>query len=151
MVKPILAFVAAVAFFGSQIAFCAEKLDAITWHSLQVYDVSSLKKIEELQVGKIVGVRCHFRSKRIKHIKPSWYEALLWGYNAQNRRTPFSYIRVKVARKDLPAFESLPSDLSPGPPLTIYGEMQKDEESAFVRLMGRRVNRAPDGSATISW
>ena len=151
MVKPILAFVAAVTFFGSQIAFCAEKLDAITWHSLQTYDVSSLKKIEELQVGKIVGVRCHFRSKRIQHVKPSWYEAKLWGHNPQNRRTPFSYIRVKVARNDLPAFESLPSDFRSGPPLTIYGEVQKDEESAFVRLIGRRVNRAPDRSATISW
>jgi hypothetical protein len=151
MVKRTLALIAVVTFFGARIAFCAEKLDAITWHSLQTYDVSALKKIEELQVGKIVGVRCHFRSKRIQHVKPSWYEATLWHHNSQNRRTPFSYIRVKVARKDLPAFEALPSDFRSGPPMTIYGEVQKDAESAFVRLIGRRVNRGPDRSATISW
>jgi hypothetical protein len=151
MVKRAFAFTAVVIFFGARVACCSEKLDAITWHGLQTYDVSALKKIAELQVGKIVGVRCHFRSKRIQHVKPSWYEATLWGHNPQNRRTPFSYIRVKVARKDLPAFESLPSDFKSDPPMTIYGEVQKDDESAFVRLIGRRVNRGPDRSVTISW
>ena len=151
MVKRAFAFTAVVIFFCTRVAFCSEKLDAITWHGLQTYDVSALKKIAELQVGKIVGVRCYFRSKRIQHLKPSWYEANLWGHNPQNRRTPFSYIRVKVARKDMPAFESLPSDFKSGPPTTIYGEVQKDDESAFVRLIGRRVNRGPDRSVTISW
>jgi hypothetical protein len=151
MVKSIHALTAVIAFFAAQSAFCAEKVDAITWHSLQTYDVSALKKIAEVEVGKIVGVRCHFRSKRIQHVKPSWYEATLWYHNSENRRTPFSYIRVKVAQKDLPAFESLPSDLRPGPAMTIYGEVQKDDESAFVRLIGRRINRGPDRSVTISW
>jgi hypothetical protein len=151
MVKSIFVFSAVLALLCAQIAFGAEKLDPITWHGLQTYDVSALKKIADVQVGKIVGVRCHFRSKRIKRVKPSWYEATLWGHNPQNRRTPFSYIRVKVARKDLPAFESLPSDFTSGPPMTIYGEVQKDDESAFVRLIGRRANRTPDRSVTISW
>ena len=35
--------------------------------------------------------------------------------------------------------------------MTIYGEVQKDDGSAFVRLIGRRVTRGPDRSATISW
>jgi hypothetical protein len=151
MVKPIFTLTTVITFFCAQIAFSGEKLDAITWHGLQTYDVSALKKIADLEVGKIVGVRCHFRSKRIQRINPNWYEATLWGHNSQNRRTPFSYIRVRVARKDLPAFEALPSDLGSGPPITIYGEVQKDEESAFVRLIGHRVDRAPDRSATISW
>jgi hypothetical protein len=151
MVKRAFALIAIVTFFGARSVFCSEKLDPITWHSLQTYDVSALKKIAELQVGKIVGVRCHFRSKRIQHVKPSWYEATLWHHDPQNRRTPFSYIRVKVARKDLPAFDSLPSDFKSGPPMTIYGEVQKDDESAFVRLIGRRVNRGSDRSVTISW
>ena len=151
MVKRISALVIVIGVLSAHIACGAEKLEAIAWHSLQSYDVLALQKIAELQVGKIVGVRCHFRSKRIKHVKPSWYEASLWQHNSQNRRTPFSHIRVKVARKDLPAFETLPSDFRSDPPITIYGEVQKDEESAFVRLIGRRVNRAPDRGAIISW
>ncbi len=151
MVKSILALATALTFLSAQIALSAEKLDAITFHSLQTYDVSALKKIADLEVGKVVGVRCHFRSKRIKHIKLSWYEATLWGHDPRNPRTPFSYIRVKIARKDLDAFESLPDDFKGGPPITIYGEVQKDDESAFVRLIGRHVNRARDRSATISW
>ena len=74
MVKSIFVFSAVFALFCAQIAFGAEKLDPITWHGLQTYDVSALKKIADVQVGKIVGVRCHFRSKRIKHVKPNWSE-----------------------------------------------------------------------------
>jgi hypothetical protein len=137
--------------FSGAIAFGAEKIDALTWHSVQIYDVVALKKFADLQVGKIVGLRCHFRSKRIQRVKASWYEATLWQNNPQDRKKPFSYIRVKVARKDLPAFESLPSDFRGGPTVTIYGEVQKDAQSAFVRLIGRKVARDSARNATVSW
>jgi hypothetical protein len=151
MVKKILSITLAISLFGAGIGFGAEKLDAITWHSVQNYDVAALKKIEDLQIGKIVGVRCHFRSKRIRHVKPSWYEATLWQHNPRDRRKPFAYMRVKIARRDLPAFQALPSDFSGGPAMTIYGEMQKDGESAFVRLIGRKVARDSARNAIVSW
>lgn len=141
----------AILLYSGAIAFGAEKFDALTWHSVQIYDVAALNKFADLQIGKIVGVRCHFRSKRIRHIKPSLYEATLWQNSPQDRRKPFSYIRVKVARKDLPAFESLPNDFRGGPTMTIYGEVKKDSESAFVRLIGRKVARDSARNATVSW
>ena len=148
--KKILLFVTLLA---AREIFAAETIDAITWHGVQTYDVVSLKKIEELQIGKIVGIRCQFRSKRIRHLKPSWYEAALWQQNPQDKRNPFSYVRVLVTRKDLPAFEALPNDLGSGKPVIMYGQVQKDADAGyvFVRLLGTRVTRNPDRSATVSW
>ncbi len=151
MVRKIFAIVLLVSFGGASVARSAEKLDAITWHALQTYDVAALQKIKDLEIGRFVGLRCHFRSKRIQHIKVSWYEATLWQRDARDPRKPFSYIRVQVSRKDLPAFESLPSEFKSQAPFTIYGEVQKGAESTFVRLIGRQVALARDRSATISW
>jgi hypothetical protein len=151
MVRKIFLIVLLVSFGGTGVALCAEKLDAITWHAVQTYDVAALQKIEDLEIGKFVGLRCHFRSKRIQHIKINWYEATLWQHTAHDPRKPFSYIRVQVSRKDLPAFESLPSDFESGTMFTIYGEVQKDSHSTFVRLIGRKVVLARDRSATVSW
>jgi hypothetical protein len=151
MVRKFAAFVFLIALLLPGIAFAAEKVDAITWHSVRIYDVAALKKIQELQVGKIVGVRCHFRSNRIQRVKANWYEATLWQRNPQDRRRPFSFIRVKVTGKDLPAFQSLPSEFKAEPAVTIYGEVQTDGESAFVRLIGGRVKLEPDRSAVVSW
>ena len=140
-------------FLGASEVFAAESIDAITWHGVQIYDVASLKKVEELQIGKIVGIRCQFRSKRVRHLKPSWWEASLWQQNPQDKRNPFTYIRVLVSRNDLPAFEALPNDLGSGKPMTLYGQVQKDADAGyvFVRLIGTKVKTNPDRSAIVSW
>jgi len=139
-----------VAIFTATLAF-AETVDALRWHGVQHYDVAALKKVADLQVGKVVGIRCQYRSKRMARIRASWYEANLWQYNPQDHRKPAEYIRVKVARKDLPAFESLPTDYSGRPPTIIYGEVQKDNQSTFVRLLGTKVARDPGRNAIVSW
>ena len=76
----------------ARMAWGVEKLDAITWHGVQNYDVPALKKVVDLQVGKVVGVRCHFRGKRMRRIRASCYDETLWEHNPQDRRKSFAYI-----------------------------------------------------------
>lgn len=150
MVKRVF-FVSLVVSIVSANLALAETLDALRWHGVQHYDVAALKRVADLQVGKVVGIRCQYRSKRMERIRASWYEANLWQFNAQDRRKPADYIRVKVARKDLPAFESLPTDYNGRPATIIYGEVQKDNRSAFVRLIGTKVARDSGRNAIVSW
>jgi hypothetical protein len=139
-----------VAIVTANFAF-AETVDALQWHGVQHYDVAALKKVADLQVGKVVGIRCQYRSKRMQRIRASWYEANLWQYNPQDHRKPAEHIRVKFARKDLPAFESLPTDYSGRPATIIYGEVQKDNQSTFVRLIGTKVARDSGRNAIVNW
>ena len=140
-----------IAIFSANFA-SGETVDALRWHGVQHYDVASLKKVADLQIGKVVGIRCQYRSKRMERVRASWYEANLWQYNPQDHREPAAqYIRVKVARKDLPAFESLPTDYSSRPATIIYGEVQKDNQSTFVRLIGTKVVRDSGRNAIVSW
>lgn len=133
-------------------SFCAETFDANAWRSMRTYEVVALTKIVDLQIGKIVGVRCEFRSESLRHIKPNWYEAALWQHNSE-ARTGFSYIRVFVAKKDLSAFESMPSDFKSTASLIVYGQVQKDVDAnyVFVRLIGRKVTLDSARNATVSW
>jgi hypothetical protein len=130
----------------------AETFDANTWRGMQTYDVVALAKVVDSQIGKIVGVRCEFRSESLRHIKPNWYEAALWQHNSEER-TGFSYIRVFIAKKDIPAFESMPSDFKSTATTIVYGQVQKDADAnyVFVRLIGRKVTLDSAGNATVSW
>jgi hypothetical protein len=150
MVRTVFFIGLGVAIFTANLAF-AETVDALRWHGVQHYDVAALKEIADLQVGKVVGIRCQYRSKRMERIRASWYEANLWQYNPQDHRKPAQYIRVKVARKDLPAFESLPTDYNSRPATIIYGEVQKDDQSTFVRLIGTKVARDSGRNAIVTW
>ena len=145
-------FLIIVALLGAMSASYAETFDANAWRSMQTYDVVALTKIVDLQIGKIVGVRCEFRSESLRHIKPNWYEAALWQHNSEER-TGFSYVRVFVAKKDLPAFESIPNDFKSSASVIVYGQVQKDADAnyVFVRLVGRKVTFDSARNATVSW
>ena len=152
MVRKLLLIGLTLALAGmARVAWGVEKLDAITWHGVQNYDVPALKKVADLQVGKVVGVRCNFRGKRMRRIRASWYDATLWQHNPQDRRKSFAYIPVRVARKDLPAFETLPDDFRGDPAMIIYGEVQKKADTAYVRLIGTKVTRDSARNAIVSW
>jgi hypothetical protein len=144
--------IAIMTLLGATSASYAETFDAITWHGMQTYDVAALKEIVDLQIGKIVGVRCEFRSKRLRHIKPNWYEASLWQHNSREKNG-FSYIRVFVAKKDLSAFEAIPSDFKSSASVMVYGQVQKDADAnyVFVRLIGRNLTLDSAHNATVSW
>ncbi len=144
--------IAVFVFISAATAFCDQRFDAVAWRDVQTYDVPTLNRIADLQIGKIVAVRFEFRSKRLLHIKPSWYEASLWQHNREEQGG-FSYIRVYIAKDDVPAFESLPSDFKSTAPRTIYGQVKKDFDAhyIFVQLIGRWVTLHPDRSATVRW
>ena len=109
-----------------------------------------LKKVADLQVGKVVGVRCHFRGKRMRRIRPAGPMHLVGTQSAG----PAEIIRLyprRVARKDLPAFETLPDDFRGDPAMIIYGEVQKKADTAYVRLIGTKVTRDSARNAIVSW
>ena len=152
MVRKLLLIGLTLSLVGTaRMAWGVEKLDAITWHGVQNYDVPALRKVVDLQVGKVVGVRCHFRGKRMRRIRASWYDATLWEHNPQDRRKSFAYIPVRVARKDVPAFETLPDDFRGDPAVIVYGEVQRGPDSAYVRLIGTKVTRDSARNAIVSW
>jgi hypothetical protein len=133
-------------------AVFAQRIDAATWRNVETFDVVTLKPIQEMQIGKLVRVRFNYRSKKIRHIKPNWYEASLWQPNPQER-TGYSYVRVFIAKKDLPDFESLPDNFKSREKLVVYGRVSKDAEAnyVFIRLLGRKAILDPGGDAVIVW
>lgn len=150
--KRIFSLAVMLAFLSVTTAFCAERVDAATWRSVQTFDVVTLKPIEEMQIGKLVGVRFNYRSKRLRHIKPNWYEASLWQPNPQER-TGYSYLRVFIAKKDLPKFEAVPDNFKSREKIVVYGRVSKDAEAnyLFIRLLGRKATVDSAGNAIIDW
>src|ERR1700732_3001439 len=106
--KKILSFAVTASLLGVAAAFSSEGTRAKNWNNVQTYDVAALQKDLAAQRGKVVGVRCNFRGKDIRHVKPNWSESSIW------RKSPsgngFVDIRVMVAKKDLPVFKSITNE-----------------------------------------
>jgi hypothetical protein len=148
--KTILTTVLTLAFAAS--AFSSQRFDAATWRGVQTYDVSALLKQEASLMGKIVAVRFNYRSKKLRGMKPSWYEASIWQHDP-NAKKGFSGLRVMVAKKDRAAFESITSDFRSAEPLTVYGRIEKDPDNnlAQLRVIGRKAEIDSSGNATVDW
>jgi hypothetical protein len=131
-------------------AFCAEGTRVKNWNSVQTYDIAALQKDLAAQRGKVIGVRCHFRGKDIRHMKPNWYESSIWQKDSSGSK--FVDVRVMVAKKDLPAFKSITTEPG-GNEMVLYGRAERDVEAnfLFVRLLGRTANADSSGNATITW
>ena len=58
-----------------------------------------------------------------------------------------------IAKKDLPAFQSITTDSTSSAPLMIYGRVEKDADSNFyfVRAMGRKATVDSSGNANLTW
>ncbi len=112
----------------------------------------ALKKIESSLVGKVVGLRLNYRGDRIDHLKPSWYEGSVWQYRP-SEKDKFAFLRVMVAKKDLPAFKSIPTDFKSAGEIVVYGEVGRavNPSYLFVRLLGRKVTLDASGNATVDW
>jgi hypothetical protein len=143
---------AAVALFGLTNAFAGQRVDAATWKNVQTYDVPTLLNQEAALLGHIVGVRFHYRSGKLRHFAPSWYEAALW-QNDPKAKKGFSGLRVLVAKKDVPAFETITSNSNSVTDVMVYGHVEKDKDNNFVqvRLLGRKVVLDSAGNATVDW
>jgi hypothetical protein len=141
-----------LSFSAALSAFSGQRFDAAAWRGIQTYDIPALQKIEGTMIGQVVGVRINYRSDRISHRKPNWYESSIW-HSAPAEKSKFAYLRVYVAKKDLPAFKSIPTDFKSVQEIVVYGQVSRDSEANFlyIRLLGRNVTLDPAGNATVDW
>ena len=137
---------------GAMSAYCGQQFDPAAWHGVQTYDVAALKKIESSLVGRVVGIRINYRADRISHQKPTWYEGSVWQYRP-GEKDKFPFLRVIVAKKDLPAFKSIPTDFKSATEMVVYGQVGRETDAnfLFVRLLGRKVTLDASGNATVDW
>jgi hypothetical protein len=135
----------------AMLSAAAVRYDAKTWRAMQTYDVATLSKNLESRVRELVGLKCNFRGKDIRHTKPNWYQSSVWQPIA-GRGGKFADVPVMVAKPDLAAFKSIPTDSS-GAEITLYGRVEYDVASRyhFVRLVGRNATTDSAGNATVTW
>lgn len=133
-------------------AWGGQRIDAAAWKNVQTYDVGTLLSQEASLIGRIVAVRFHYRSDKLRHLQPNWYEASIWQHDAK-AKGGYSAQRVMVAQKDVPAFKTIPSDFHSMTNLTVYGRVEKDPDNnqTHLRLLGRKVETDVAGNATVDW
>lgn len=150
--KKTLFLAVSLSFAGAIGAFGGQQINAAAWRGVQTYDLPTLQKIESSLVGKVVGVRINYRGDRISHPKPSWYEGSIWRYRPEEK-DKFPFLRVMVAKKDLPFFKSITTDFKSPAEIVVYGEVGRDTRAnfLFIRLLGRKVTLDPSGNATVDW
>lgn len=145
-------FLAVVSFALAINALADPRFDAATWKKVQSYSVPVLLTQETSLIGKIVAVRFHYRSEKLRHLQPSWYEASIWQHDP-NAKNGYSALRVMVAKKDVPAFQTITSDFNAMTEVTVYGRIEKDPDNnqTHLRLLGRKVSLDAGGNATVAW
>src|SRR5947209_18206925 len=132
--------------FGADVRY-----DAKVWRAVQTYDLNTLSKSLDAHNRELVAVKCNFRGKDIHHMKPNWYESSIW-QSIPGERGKFAHVSVMVAKPDLAAFKSIPTDSS-GTEITLYGRVERDVQAnfTFVRLVGRNAIVDGAGNATVTW
>ena len=140
------------ALFCLTTAFAGQRFDAAAWRNVQTYDVPTLLKQEASLIGKIVAVRFHYRSAKLRHLQPSWYEASIWQQDPK-AKSGFAAQRVVVEKADVRAFETITSDFKSIANVTVYGRIEKDPDNneTQLRLIGRKVTLDAAGNATVDW
>ena len=133
-------------------AFAAEKAIKIqNWKGVETVDVGMLKKSMDGRERQTIGVRCNFRGKDIRHMKPNWYQGSLWQTNPDGKG--FADVQVMVAKKDLRAFKAITTNAQSPEVITVYGQVLRDFERKFlfVQLIGRNAAVDARGNATVTW
>jgi hypothetical protein len=140
------------ALFCLSTAFAGQRFDAAAWRNVQTYDVPTLLKQEGSLIGRIMAVKFHYRSEKLRHLQPSWYEASIWQHDPK-AKSGLSALRVMVAKKDVPAFQTITSDFNSMTDVTLYARIEKDPDNnlAHLRLIGRRAEKDAAGNATVDW
>jgi hypothetical protein len=126
--------------------------DAERWKNVQAYDCATLSQNERSLLRRAVGIRFHFRSAKLRPLLGGdWYEAVLFQKDPGTKRIAFA--RVMVAKKDVPAFETITSDPSSMTETTVYAYVDMDDDNTRVeaRLVGRKVAIHPSGYVTVDW
>jgi hypothetical protein len=147
--KKIFSLAVMASLLGAAAAFSSEGTRVRNWNNVQTYDVAAVQKNLAAQRGKVVGVRCNFSGKDIRHMKPNWYVSSIWQKSPSGNG--FVDLRVMVAKKDLPAFKSITTE--PGgtdmAPLRTSGA-RCGSEFPFRSPAGPDSKRRSSGNATIT-
>ncbi len=133
-------------------AFAGQRFDAAAWRNVQTYDVPTLLKQEASLINRIVAVKFHYRSEKLRHLQPNWYEAAIWRHDPK-AKNGYSALRVMVAKSDVPDFKTVTSDFNSMTDLTVYARVEQDPDNnlAYLRLLGRKVSLDAAGNATVDW
>jgi hypothetical protein len=133
-------------------AFAAHTFNATTWQNLQTYDVRNLKEKQASLIGKLVSVRFNYRHKKIRHLKPNWYQGSLWQYETGPKKS-FSFVQVMVAKDAVPAFKAIPTNFQAQTAKIAYGQVLRDTETGmiFVKLLGTKVIVDDVGNVVVDW
>lgn len=117
-------------------AFSAPQPES-TPRDLPTFDVPAFLQQQGTMLNRTVAVRFHYRSEKIRHLLPNWYQAALWQRDPK-AKSGFSSVRVMVAKKDLAAFKTIPSDFQSAIELTAYGRVEREPEANYIylRVMG---------------
>src|SRR5438270_6589809 len=137
---------------NSTIIFAAGvRYDAKVWRAVQTYDLATLSKNLDAHMRELVAAKCNFRGKDLHHMKPNWYESSIW-QNIPGEHGKFAHVSVMVAKSDLTAFKSIPTDSS-ATEITLYGRVERDAHANFIflRLVGRNGATDSAGNATVTW
>lgn len=137
---------------GLTTACAAERIPAPAWKKVDSYDVPALLKQETTLVGKIVAVRFHYRSEKLRHLQPNWYEASIWRHDP-TAKNGYSALRVMVAKNDVPDFKTITSDFNSMRDVSLYARVERDPENnlVYLRLLGRNVTLDSAGNASVGW
>ena len=135
----------------SVVSAAGVRYDAKVWRAVQTYDLATFSKNLDAHMRELIAVKCNFRGKDIHHTKPNWYESSIW-QNISSESGQFAHVSVMVAKPDLRAFKSLPTDSS-GSEITLYGRVERDLQAnfTFLRLVGRNANTDAAGNARVTW
>ena len=150
--KRISLLLLAISLSALSVVFAAPvRYEAKVWRAVQTYDLATLSKNVDTHMRELVAVKCNFRGKDIHHMKANWYESSIWQPIA-GESGKFSHVSVMVAKPDLKAFKSIPTDSS-GAEITIYGRVEYDVASKFrfLRLVGRNATVDAAGNAAVTW
>ncbi|MCA1659383.1 MAG: hypothetical protein LC642_02405 [Verrucomicrobiaceae bacterium] len=130
--KPILISIALLAFGSSVFAQPPRSPESIP-RDLPTFDVPAFLEQQGTLLGRTVAIRFHYRSEKLRHLKPSWYEASLWQRDPKAKKG-FSFVRVMVAKKNLAAFKTITSDFQSAVELTAYGRVEREPEAHYIYL-----------------
>jgi hypothetical protein len=147
LVLPAVIFLSSAALMSG----AAVRYEAKVWRAVQTYDLATLSKDLDAHMRELVAVKCNFRGKDIHHTKSNWYESSIW-QPIEGESGKFAHVSVMVAKPDLKAFKSIPTDSS-GTEITIYGRVEYDVAAKFkfLRLVGRNATTDSAGNATVTW
>jgi hypothetical protein len=151
MKRILLLIVVILAGYGSIMFGAAVRYDAKVWRAVQTYDLATLSKNLDAHMRELVAVKCNFRGKDLHHMKPNWYASSI-SQSIEGEHAKFAHVSVMVAKPDLNAFKSIPTDSS-GAEITLYGRVERDVQSkfTFLRLVGRNATTDSSGNATVTW